>query len=125
MTVWWKDQFARISRMPGDDQALTGIRHENDETAPPIIHPPTSASVFPTEAGEEGKYECGPLTSRMPARLSEPKVQCAHKCHAHPFFNSLKQESFWGIQTPSSRQVRSEGPRGMRRQDGADSDPSP
>jgi hypothetical protein len=57
---------------------------------------------------EEGQFEMIPLTSRLTRTFLGTQVQCA-QCHPHPFFGSLKQEAFWGVNA-FLRQVRRDPP---------------
>lgn len=62
---------------------------------------------------EEGRWEMVPLTSRITRVFLGTQTQCA-QCHPHPFFQSLKQEMFWGVNAFLRQVSRDPGP-GMRR----------
>jgi hypothetical protein len=117
MTVWLEDQFAQNKSYAEITTKLLTASGKNDENgATNFILAHVGERVPNGKQREEGQYEMVPLTSRITRVFLSTQVQCA-QCHAHPFFNSLKQESFWGLNA-FLRQVRSEGPRGMRRRMG-------
>jgi hypothetical protein len=118
MTVWLEDQFAvkdpNYATMVTKLLTATGKNDENGAANFVLAH--VGEPVPNGKQKEEGQYEMVPLTSRIARVFLGTQIQCA-QCHAHPFFNSLKQESFWGINA-FLRQVRREGPRQMRRMRG-------
>jgi hypothetical protein len=117
MTVWLEDQFAQNKSYADITTKLLTAKGKNDENgATNFILAHVGEPVPATKRNEEGQFEMVPLTSRLTRVFLGTQIQCA-QCHAHPFFNSLKQESFWGINA-FLRQVRSEGPRNMRRRMG-------
>jgi len=97
MVLWLEDQFAQNKGYHEIVTKLITAKGRNDENG--------AANFFLAHLGEpvpvakqqeEGKFEMVPLTSRITRVFLGTQVQCA-QCHAHPFFSSLKQESFWGI----------------------------
>jgi hypothetical protein len=121
MTTWLEDQFAQNKSYADLATKLLTAKGKNDDTetggaAANFILAHVGERIPNGKNREEGQYEMVPLTSRITRVFLGTQVQCA-QCHAHPFFNSLKQESFWGINA-FLRQVKSEGPRGMRRRMG-------
>jgi hypothetical protein len=117
MIVWLEEQFSLNKSYAEIATKLLTASGKNDENgATNFILAHVGERIPNGKTSEEGQYEMVPLTSRITRVFLGTQVQCA-QCHAHPFFNSLKQESFWGINA-FLRQVRSEGPRGMRRRMG-------
>jgi hypothetical protein len=97
MTVWLEDQFAQnksYAELVTKLLTATGKNDENGATNFVLAH--VGEPVPAGKRNEEGQYEMVPLTSRIARVFLGTQIQCA-QCHAHPFFNSLKQESFWGI----------------------------
>src|SRR5262249_50406662 len=113
MTVWLEGQFARNK---GYHQGVTppptakGKNTDNGAVNFILAHvgePIRNTASSPKRMAEEGHFEMVPLTSRVTRLFLGTQVQCA-QCHAHPFYNSMKQEQFWGINA-FLRQVRREG----------------
>ncbi|MBY0230322.1 MAG: DUF1549 and DUF1553 domain-containing protein [Gemmataceae bacterium] len=113
MNVWLEDQFA--SNKPYNEivTKLITAKGSNEESG--AVNFVLAHVGEPTPAPrrkEEGAFEMVPLTSRITRIFLGTQVQCA-QCHAHPFFNGLKQEMFWGVNA-YLRQVTRQGG-GMRR----------
>ena len=114
MTVWLEDQFAQNKSCAElATKVLTATGKNDDNGATNFILAHLGEQVPQAKRQEEGQNEMVPLTSRITRVFLGTQVQCA-QCHAHPFFNSLKQESFWGINA-FLRQVKKDAPPGMRR----------
>ena len=108
LSIWLEDQFAQnkpynemVSRL------LTASGKNSDNGAVNFFLAHLGESVPAGKQKEEGQFEMIPLTSRITRVFLGTQVQCA-QCHAHPFFASLKQESFWGVNA-FLRQVRRNG----------------
>jgi hypothetical protein len=113
-TTWLEDQFAQnkpyhemVSKL------LTAQGKNTDNGAVNFFLAHLGEPVPRDKQQAEGQFEMVPLTSRITRVFLGTQVQCA-QCHAHPFFASLKQESFWRVNA-YLRQVRREGAP-MRRQ---------
>jgi len=110
MVIWLEDQFAQ--NKPYDEIATRLITAKGKNSDPNngavnfiLAH---VGEVIPRDKQrEEGHFEMVPLTSRITRVFLGTQVQCA-QCHAHPFFGSLKQEQFWGVNA-FLRQVKREG----------------
>jgi hypothetical protein len=118
MTTWLEDQFAQNKSYADLTTKLLTASGKNDDTetggaASNFILAHVGERNPNNKQREEGQFEMVPLTSRLTRVFLGTQVQCA-QCHAHPFFNSLKQESFWGINA-FLRQVQKVEPKGMRR----------
>lgn len=108
MTVWLEDQFAQnkpyhewVSKM----MTASGSNAKNGAVNFFLAH--LGERIPADKRAEQGDYEMVPLTSRITRVFLGTQVQCA-QCHAHPFFASLKQESFWGVNA-FLRQIRQRG----------------
>jgi hypothetical protein len=102
MTVWLEDQFAQNKRYSEWVTRLLTAKGRNDDPnnkdagAVNFILAHVGEPVPRGKQKEEGQFEMVPLTSRITRVFLGTQVQCA-QCHPHPFFDSLKQEQFWGI----------------------------
>jgi len=95
--VWLEDQFAQnkgYHEMVTKLLTAKGSNAENGAVNFMLAH--LGDPVPQAKVAEEGRFEMVPLTSRITRVFLGTQVQCA-QCHAHPFFSSLKQESFWGV----------------------------
>lgn len=120
--VWLEDQFAQNKKHHEITRALITAKGKNsDNGAVNFILAHLGESVREVnERGrtdpektrkrveEEGHWEMIPLTSRITRVFLGTQTQCA-QCHPHPFFQSLKQEMFWGVNA-FLRQVNSDRP---------------
>lgn len=107
-TVWLEDQFAQnkpYHEMVTRLLTATGKNSENGAVNFLLAH--LGERIPASKSREEGQFEVVPLTSRITRVFLATQVQCA-QCHPHPFFGSLKQEQFWGINA-FLRQVRRTG----------------
>lgn len=114
MILWLEDQFAQ--NKPYHEwvtKLLTATGKNSDNGAVNFFLAHLGEPIPQAKQREEGQFEMVPLTSRITRVFLGTQVQCA-QCHAHPFFESLKQESFWGVNA-FLRQLRREGAP-MRRQ---------
>jgi hypothetical protein len=117
MKVWLEDQFATnkpYDQMVRDLLTAKGKNSENGAVNFILAH--VGEELPAARRAEEGRFEMVPLTSRVTRLFLGVQTQCA-QCHPHPFYNSLKQEHFWGINA-FLRQVDRDGQIAMRRQDG-------
>lgn len=108
MSTWLEDQFAQnksYSEITTKLITATGKNTENGAVNFMLAH--LGEPIPAGKRDEEGQFEMVPLTSRITRVFLGTQVQCA-QCHAHPFFNALKQESFWGVNA-FLRQIRQEG----------------
>ncbi|MFO0841386.1 MAG: DUF1553 domain-containing protein [Gemmataceae bacterium] len=108
MTVWLEDQFAQnkpYHEWVGKLMTASGSNAKNGAVNFFLAH--LGEPVPAEKRQEQGDYEMVPLTSRITRVFLGTQVQCA-QCHAHPFFASLKQESFWGVNA-FLRQIRQRG----------------
>jgi len=97
MTVWLEDQFAQnkpYHEMVTRLLTATGSNADNGAVNFFLAH--LGEPVPASKRSEEGHFEMVPLTSRITRVFLATQVQCA-QCHPHPFFGSLKQEAFWGV----------------------------
>ncbi|MFO0877187.1 MAG: DUF1549 domain-containing protein [Gemmataceae bacterium] len=107
-TVWLEDQFAQ--NKPYHEMVtklLTASGKNSDNGAVNFLLAHVGDPIPASKQREEGQFEMVPLTSRITRVFLGTQVQCA-QCHAHPFFASLKQESFWGVNA-FLRQIRRDG----------------
>ncbi len=108
MVVWLQDQFAQNKPYHEWVSKLMTASGKNSENGAVNFFLAHLGERIPQEKQrEEGQFEMVPLTSRITRVFLGTQVQCA-QCHAHPFFDSLKQESFWGVNA-FLRQLRPEG----------------
>jgi len=108
MTVWLEDQFAQ--NKPYNDivtKLLTAAGKNTENGAVNFLLAHVGEPIPAGKQREEGQFEMVPLTSRITRVFLGTQVQCA-QCHAHPFFASLTQESFWGINA-FLRQIKRDG----------------
>jgi hypothetical protein len=113
-TVWLEDQFAQNKPYHEMVTKLLTSKGKNSENGAVNFFLAHLGEPIPAaKQAEEGQFEMVPLTSRITRVFLGTQVQCA-QCHAHPFFASLKQEMFWGINA-YLRQVRREGASMARR----------
>jgi hypothetical protein len=106
--LWLEDQFAQ--NKPYDQvvtKLLTATGKNSDNGAVNFFLAHLGEPIPAAKQREEGQFEMVPLTSRITRVFLGTQVQCA-QCHAHPFFSSLKQEMFWGVNA-YLRQVRRDG----------------
>jgi hypothetical protein len=110
---WLEDQFAQNKPYNEIVTKLLTAKGKNTENGAVNFFLAHLGEPVPRDKQEaEGQFEMVPLTSRITRVFLGTQVQCA-QCHNHPFFASLKQESFWRVNA-YLRQVRREGG-GMRR----------
>jgi len=110
MAVWLEDQFAQNRPYSEIVQKVLTAKGKNTESgngAVNFILAHVGEMVPPADRGEYGQFEMVPLTSRITRLFLGTQVQCA-QCHDHPFYGSLKQEHFWGVNA-FLRQVTREG----------------
>ncbi len=109
MQVWLEDQFAQNKPYNEMVRKLITARGKNsDNGAVNFILAHMGEANPPDKRREEGQFEMIPLTSRLTRVFLGTQVQCA-QCHPHPFFASLKQEAFWGVNA-FLRQVKRDPP---------------
>jgi len=117
MVVWLEDQFAQNKGYHEIVTQLITAKGRNDENgAVNFFLAHLGEPVPQAKQREEGQFEMVPLTSRITRVFLGTQVQCA-QCHAHPFFGSLKQESFWGVNA-YLRQVQRVGAVGKKKAKG-------
>jgi len=117
MVVWLEEQFSLNKGFHEIATKLMTASGRNDENgAVNFFLAHLGEPVPQAKRGEEGQFEMVPLTSRITRVFLGTQVQCA-QCHAHPFFGSLKQESFWGINA-YLRQVERVGAVGKKKAKG-------
>lgn len=107
-TVWLEDQFAQ--NKPYHEMVtklLTASGKNSDNGAVNFMLAHLGEPIPTSKMREEGQFEMVPLTSRITRVFLATQVQCA-QCHPHPFFGSMKQEQFWGINA-FLRQIRRVG----------------
>jgi len=108
MTLWLEEQFAQnkpYSEIVQKVLTAKGVNTENGAVNFILAH--VGEMVPPADREESGQFEMVPLTSRITRLFLGTQVQCA-QCHDHPFYGSLKQEHFWGVNA-FLRQVVREG----------------
>jgi len=97
MQVWLEDQFAQNAKYHEMVKKLIIAKGSNkDNGAVNFILAHMGEANPPGKRSEDGMFEMIPLTSRLTRTFLGTQVQCA-QCHPHPFFGSLKQEAFWGV----------------------------
>ncbi len=113
MSTWLEDQFANNKNYAEIVTKLITAKGKNTENgAANFVMAHLGEPTPGARVREEGAFEMIPLTSRITRIFLGTQVQCA-QCHAHPFFNGLKQEMFWGVNA-FLRQVKVEGRARMR-----------
>jgi hypothetical protein len=113
MSTWLEDQFANNKSYAEIATKLITAKGKNSENgAANFILAHVGEPTPGPRVREEGAFEMVPITSRITRIFLGTQTQCA-QCHAHPFFNGLKQEMFWGVNA-FLRQVKVEGRRGGR-----------
>jgi hypothetical protein len=109
MQVWLEDQFAQNKPYNEMVRKLLTAKGKNaDNGAVNFFLAHLGEANPPDKRQEEGQFEMIPLTSRLTRVFLGAQVQCA-QCHPHPFFASLKQEAFWGVNA-FLRQVKRDPP---------------
>jgi hypothetical protein len=114
--VWLEDQFA--TNKPYHQlvtELITATGKNSDNGAVNFILAHVGEELPAARRQEEGRFEMVPLTSRLTRLFLGVQTQCA-QCHPHPFYNSLRQEHFWGVNA-FLRQVDREGQLTARPQD--------
>jgi hypothetical protein len=116
MKVWLEDQFATNKPYNQFVTELITAKGKNSENgAVNFILAHVGEDLPAPRRLEEGRFEMVPLTSRITRLFLGVQTQCA-QCHPHPFYSSLKQEHFWGVNA-FLRQVDREGQIATRRDD--------
>lgn len=111
---WLADQFALNKPYNEMVSAILTSKGKNTENgAVNVFLAHLGEPVPAAKKREEGHFEMVPLTSRLTRVFLGTQVQCA-QCHPHPFFASLKQESFWRVNA-FLRQVNRESDSTSRR----------
>jgi hypothetical protein len=97
LNEWLKDQFAQNASYDKIVTELLTAKGKNTENgAVNFILAHVGDQMPPPRQAEEGRFEMVPLTSRITRLFLGTQVQCA-QCHDHPFYNSIKQQHFWGV----------------------------
>jgi len=116
MKVWLEDQFATNKPYNQIVTELITAKGKNSENgAVNFILAHVGEELPAARRQEEGRFEMVPLTSRITRLFLGVQTQCC-QCHPHPFYSSLKQEHFWGINA-FLRQVDRQGQVAMNQRD--------
>jgi hypothetical protein len=108
MSVWLESEFALNTHYNELVNKLLIAEGKNtDNGAVNFILAHVGEDVPPEKRNEEGHFQMVPITSRITRLFLGTQVQCA-QCHDHPFYDSIKQKDFWGINA-FLRQVEREG----------------
>jgi hypothetical protein len=116
MALWLEDQFSTNTKYHEIVRKLITAKGTNtDNGAVNFILAHVGENVPPAKRKEEGQFQMVPITSRITRLFLGTQIQCA-QCHDHPFYGSLKQGHFWGVNA-FLRQVTRKGtpPNMMRR----------